>query len=57
MKTSYYIGYEDLDNKLHILYDVQVILESNHQDTTETILKQDKLIAEGKVRDEAKSHG
>ena len=55
-RTDYYTGYEDLDNKLVILYDVQGIEEANGMSSTKTCKMQDSLLAEGRARDAAKEN-
>ena len=51
MKTSYYTGYEDIDDKLFALYTEQTALEMDGFDCRDVIKKQDDLLELGKIRD------
>lgn len=54
-KTSYYTGYEDLDEALSALYERQVLQERDQVDTSNTIKMQDHLLLMGRKRDEKKN--
>ncbi len=50
-KSSYYTGYDDLDNILGRLYNAQVRAEKDQQPTDAIIREQDRLLEKGKTRD------